>query len=106
MEKLNESFSPPLRPFESYFAELGRANMERGEVTAEFGSRLQNLVRQAKSALLNSVPTQDVEAVTTLVGKMALKSFLKGLRPEIELRVSLKDPQTLDAAVELAKEYS
>lgn len=103
---LKAEFSPVARSFESYFSELGRAKMERNETVSEFGSRLQHIVRQTKVALLTSIPADDVGAVTNLVNKTALKTFLKGLRPDLELRVSLKNPETLDSAIELAKEYS
>ena len=103
---LKEALSPAVRDFEAYFAELSRAKMERNETVAEFGSRLQTIVRFAKAALLASVPKEDVAAVTNMVGKTALKTFLKGLRPDIELRVSFKNPSTLDAAIDLARQYS
>ena len=59
---LKEALLPATRDFEAYFTELSRAKMERDETVAEFGSRLQTIVRIAKAALLASVSAEDVAA--------------------------------------------
>ena len=70
--------------------------------------RAQQLVNKAKAALAKEIGP-DPEGVRLkghmeFVAKTALDSFMKGLKPDLELRVAIRRPQTLDSAIEVARE--
>ena len=78
--------------------------MEVNESVSDFIFRTQRLVGKSKAALLaQEFPEAQIPTLMSLIKVTAFEGFKKGLRPDIELRVSMKNPQTLEDALEFAR---
>ena len=76
------------------------------ETATEYGLRTQQLLNKVRAALSAEFESEEdagrVDSYMSFVTKAALDSFQRGLRPELEFRVALRNPATLDAAIEIA----
>ena len=60
---------------------------------------------KAKSALLSqNFRDEQIPTLMGLIKATALEGFRRGLRPNIELRVFVKNPETLEDALEFARQ--
>ena len=101
---LRETFAPAGLTLSQCQAQLAQLRMEVNESVSDFIFRTQRLVGKSKAALLaQEFPEAQIPTLMSLIKATAFEGFRKGLRPDIELRVSMKNPQTLEDALEFAR---
>ena len=72
------------------------------EGLSEYGARVQHLVRGARASLADSRSEDEIKKLLELINP--IDSFIDGLPPDLEQRVSAKQPRDLNAVIELARE--
>lgn len=100
---LKESFSTTTLPFGHYHSQLGQAKMAPTDTVNEFGLRIKELIKKCKAALSNQFDSNQVVSFMPLINSTALNGFLRGLRGDLELRVAIHKPSTLDEAIEYGR---
>lgn len=90
IKHLKETFTCTTLPFAHYHTLLSQAKMSNTETVTEFGLKVKDLIKRCKAAL-------------SLVDSTALNGFFRGLRDELELRVAIHKPTTLDQAIEFGR---
>ena len=78
--------------------------MSSAESVTEYASRVRRLVSKAKAALSNEFGEENINTYTPIVTAAGLNSFLRGLRPDLEIRVAIGKPATLETAIEMARD--
>ena len=68
------------------------------ENVSQYGHRVRNLVRGAKSCLVGSDREQHADALLEAIDPVGC--FLDGLPSELEVRVSAKKPATIEDAID------
>ena len=100
---LKDSFTSTGLSFSHYHIQLSHLKMNPGETVTEYGLRAQYLINKTKAALANEVTADKIDGYMDLAKKVALQGFLRGLRSDLEWRVTIKNPTSLDSAIEVAR---
>ena len=90
------------RDFKSYHQDLSRAAMLPDESHSQYAARIQNLVRGAKAALAGTDKKGHTNILLEAIDPKGC--FLDALPIEIEARVSARKPNTLEDAIDYARE--
>ena len=90
------------RDFKSYHQDLSRAAMLPDESHSQYAARIQNLVRGAKAALAGTDKKGHTNILLEAIDPKGC--FLDALPIEIEARVSARRPNTLEDAIDYARE--
>ena len=101
---LKESFAASGLPFAHYLTQLSQLKMSNAETVTEYASKTRGLINKAKAALSNEYGEEQIPLFTPIMTQSALDGFLRGLRSDIELRVAIKTPQSLEMAIEIARD--
>ena len=102
---LRDTFSPAGLTLSQCQTQLAQLRMGANESASDYAFRTQRLVGKAKSALLSqNFPEEQIPTLMGLIKATALEGFRRGLRPDIELRVFIKKPETLEDALEFARQ--
>ena len=101
--RLKEAFTTTSLSFAHYHTQLSQLKMSGPESVTEYGNRAKHLVALCRTALTNEFGAEKLETYLPLVNSAALNGFLRGLKQELELRVIIRGPTTLELAIEIAK---
>ena len=101
--RLKEAFTTASLSFAHYHTQLSQLKMSTRESITEYGNRAKQLVAMCRTALTNEFGAEKLETYLPLVNSAALNGFLRGLKQELELRVIVRRPTTLDMAIEIAR---
>ena len=92
---LKESFATAGLTFTHYHTQLSQVKMSSVESVQEYASRVRRLVSKTKAALSNEFGEENMNSYTPIVTAEGLNGFLRGLRPDIAIRVAIRRPKTL-----------
>ena len=99
---LKEYFSPR-KTYSHYCAEIQGIRMRRQETVIEYYSRIKRLMEGAVSSLKEKFNAAQVPTMTIMVEGLALESFKRGLSDDLLYAVSVQEPETLHAALQIAQ---
>ena len=104
VKRLKESFTAVGLTFAHYHSQLSQLKMSTNESVSEFASRIRKLISKAKAAISHEFGEATINTYTPIVTAAALNGFLRGLRPDLEIRVAIRKPSNLEAAIEVARD--
>ena len=101
LEILRLAFSPQ-GDLSQLQAEMSSVVQKSSESVLQYGIRVSEILRKTIEVIEQSFPVEAVAGMRLGANRNATSCFTRGLEPEIESRVSLRNPLTLQHAISVA----